>query len=112
MTSPSEPVKTRRRYTPSFKATIVQACQAPGASIAEVSRRHQLNANLVHKWIKKAKRAQPGSSAPGFVALPTPPSSSDSPIRLTIPTAQGNVLVEWPAEQAMQSAQWLKAVLS
>lgn len=116
MTQSIQRTKPRRRYSQSFKQTVVQACQAPNASIAEVARRHQLNANLVHKWIKKAKANNLSDPHPGFVALPVPPTTESAQggntFTLTLPTAQGPVIVEWPINQITQSAQWLKAVLS
>ncbi|WP_218927888.1 transposase [Pseudomonas sp. ICMP 8385] len=43
---------TRRSYSKSFKAQIIQECVQPGASIASIALSHSLNANLVHKWIR------------------------------------------------------------
>ena len=48
------PVK-RRRFTPDFKHKIVAACKEPGASVARIAREHDLNANLVHKWMVVSK---------------------------------------------------------
>ncbi|WP_256663469.1 MULTISPECIES: transposase [unclassified Pseudomonas] len=43
---------TRRSYSKSFKAEVIQECAQPGASIASIALSHSLNANLVHKWIR------------------------------------------------------------
>lgn len=43
---------TRRSYSKSFEAQVIQECAQPGASIASVALSHSLNANLVHKWIR------------------------------------------------------------
>ncbi|MEW5698914.1 MULTISPECIES: transposase [Pseudomonas] len=43
---------TRRSYSKSFKAQVIQECAQPGASIASIALSHNLNANLVHKWIR------------------------------------------------------------
>ncbi|WP_236444034.1 transposase [Pseudomonas syringae] len=43
---------TRRSYTKSFKAQVIQECAQPGASIASIALSHNLDANLVHKWIR------------------------------------------------------------
>ncbi|WP_240996315.1 transposase [Pseudomonas viridiflava] len=40
---------TRRSYSKSFKAQVIQECAQPGASIASIALSHNLNANLVHK---------------------------------------------------------------
>ncbi|WP_397459162.1 transposase [Pseudomonas asplenii] len=43
---------TRRSYSKSFRAQVIQECAQPGASIASIALSHSLNANLVHKWIR------------------------------------------------------------
>ena len=43
---------TRRSYSKSFKAQVIQECAQRGASIASIALSHSLNANLVHKWIR------------------------------------------------------------
>lgn len=42
----------RRSYSKSFKAQIIAECAQPDTSIANVAFTHNLNANLVHKWIR------------------------------------------------------------
>ena len=42
----------RRTYSKSFKAQVVAECALPDTSIASVALTHNLNANLVHKWIR------------------------------------------------------------
>ncbi|CAD2254511.1 transposase [Xanthomonas arboricola] len=38
---------TRRSYSKSFKAQIIQECAQPGASIASVALNHSLKGNLI-----------------------------------------------------------------
>ncbi|MCD5973007.1 transposase [Pseudomonas quasicaspiana] len=65
---------TRRSYSKSFKAQVIQECAEPGASIASIALSHSLNANLVHKWIRmqtqksktKSQKRRPFSSVPKF----------------------------------------------
>ncbi|WP_087747901.1 transposase [Acidovorax sp. T1] len=49
--------RTRRTYTPQFKAELIAACKQPGASIAATAREHGMNANVLHRWLKERKRA-------------------------------------------------------
>ncbi|AVX25253.1 hypothetical protein ALO42_01356 [Pseudomonas syringae pv. atrofaciens] len=42
----------RRSYSKIFKAQIIAECAQPDTSIANVALTHNLNANLVHKWIR------------------------------------------------------------
>jgi transposase len=43
-------VERRRRYTTEQKLTVVAEASAPGASISEVARRHDLLPSQVFKW--------------------------------------------------------------
>ncbi|PJA66307.1 MAG: hypothetical protein CO158_04005 [Piscirickettsiaceae bacterium CG_4_9_14_3_um_filter_43_564] len=73
--------------------------------------RHGINANLIHKWIRNTNNSKSSQSQPTFIALPTAPPSGEK-VTFTLPSAQGQITVEWPLDQVMQSAQWLKAVIS
>lgn len=42
----------RRSYSKSFKAQVITECAQADTSIANVPLTHNLNANLVHKWIR------------------------------------------------------------
>jgi len=45
----------RRTWRLEDRQRIVAEATAPGASVAAVARRHGLNANLVFKWIRRAR---------------------------------------------------------
>ncbi len=78
------PRAKRRSWSMAERQRIVEAALAPGASVAAVSRVHDVNANLVFKWIRRSRegwrdrralRRSPGAdAAPSFV-----------PVRLTAP---------------------------
>jgi transposase-like protein len=75
---------TRRSYSKSFKAQVIQECVQPGASIASVALSHSLNANLVHKWIRvQAQKSM--TLQPAFIPLP---------IKTTAPVPSSNISVE------------------
>jgi transposase len=42
---------SRRVHSAELKARVLAACQQPGASVAAVALAHELNANLVRKWL-------------------------------------------------------------
>jgi len=46
---------TRRTWSLEERQRIVAEALAPDASVASVARRHGLNANLVFKWIRRAR---------------------------------------------------------
>lgn len=115
-----EAPRKRRRFTAEFKARIVEACQQPDASVAGVALEHALNANLVHKWIREARRSAPVSDTPAFV--PVPMASTAAPaatqrqnvecIRLSIPSPKGMMTIEWPVSDAEGCRALLRDLLS
>jgi transposase-like protein len=50
----------RRRYPFTEKLAIVRECESCGASVAEVARRHNLNANMLHNWRKLVRNSLAG----------------------------------------------------
>jgi transposase len=61
----------RRRYDPASRDRLVAACLEPGISVSRLALEHGINANLLRKWIKKAKevRPLPPSSTSAFVPV-------------------------------------------
>jgi transposase len=69
----------KRRFDRRTKQWLVEACLAPGASVAGLALRHGVNANLLRKWIKLHQQRQadaPSHSATEsmFVPVVTVPS--------------------------------------
>ncbi len=42
--------KTRRNYSPAFKAKVALEAVREEGTVAEISRRHKVHANQVYKW--------------------------------------------------------------
>jgi len=74
----------RRTYSRDYKLEVVEACGAPGASVAGVALSHRINANLVRRWIVRHRQGglarEPKAtllpvvlSAPSARAEPAPP---------------------------------------
>ncbi|MFS0827099.1 IS66-like element accessory protein TnpA [Pseudomonas phoenicis] len=106
---------TRRTYSKSFKAQIIQECAQPGVSIANIALSHSLNANLVHKWIRlQAQKTTAMQSA--FVPLPVSLTGANmhpaaSNICVEIQHSRGTVKVNWPTENAAACATFLRDLL-
>jgi len=88
--------RKRRSYSKAFKRRVVAETLGPGASVAEVARRHGLNANMVFMW-RGDPRFGPGRDAPAFLpvevrpadvpATSEPISAGDAgQIEITLPT--------------------------
>ena len=47
--------RQRRRHSPEFKASVIEACRRPGVSIAAIALANGLNANMLRKWVIDAE---------------------------------------------------------
>ncbi len=102
------PVRRRRTHTESFKQAVINACQAPGASVAGVALAHGVNANQVRRWMRERGIALPTRCAeptldgsPVFVPMPMPPMPRDTPtIRIEVRRGTTAIHVEWPVQAA------------
>lgn len=51
--------RNRRLHSPEFKASVVAQCLQPHVSMASVARAHDLNANLLRRWVSDHQHGQP-----------------------------------------------------
>jgi len=51
----SKPTRTRRSFTPEFKAEAVRIAQTPGKTIAQVARELDLTETALRAWVKRAE---------------------------------------------------------
>ncbi|MEV2016412.1 transposase [Pseudomonas aeruginosa] len=117
--------RTRRTYTPQFKAELLTACTQPGASIAAVALQHGMNANVLHRWLKDHRQETPllgdGAPAPAFIPIDMATSlpaldadrepSALSQIRIELQHHAMSVTVHWPGDAAGACAQMLRTLL-
>jgi transposase len=54
----------RRRWTSAVKTRIIEESLAPGASVAEVAREHDIHPNLLHLWRRQARLAGEATAPP------------------------------------------------
>jgi transposase len=121
------PRPARRYHSPEFKAQVVQQCVHDRGSVAGVALRNQINANIVHRWIREHEQRGRHSNpafiplpidAPSELALPAPNNSVNSSgtsikgsdhatIRIEIRRGQQYVTVDWPAQDGITCAAWL-----
>ena len=68
--------RSRRSWSDEEKQRIVAEAAVPGASVADIARRHGVNANLVFNWRKTARAALSAAEPNGLVVcLPANASS-------------------------------------
>jgi transposase-like protein len=58
----------RRSWSADEKRRIVEESLRPGASVAVVARRHDLNANLLFTWRRQVRTAEPAAGPPAVAA--------------------------------------------
>ena len=108
--------KSRRRHDRDLKDTVLDECNAPGASVAKVALTHGLNANLVHKWRRQAGGARLGVPTPEmttFIPVTMTPAASHvvDDIRIELRRGTLAVNVTWPLAASAQCAGWLRELL-
>ena len=118
--------KPRRTFTAEFKHQLIQQCQQPDTSVAKVAMQHQINANLLHKWIRQSRSMVPSltiSSIPQTDFLPVilhptpvkqeappppvPEKKATAHIRIPLHDEQGSVRdqmieIDWPVESVTE----------
>lgn len=108
---------TRRRHSAELKARVLEACDRPGASVARIAMENGLNANVVHKWRRRAPGSQvvrSGFPAPEFVSVSVLPSVETTPIgdiRIAIRRGGTTLDIQWPMSGAESCVQWLRELL-
>lgn len=104
----------RQRYSLDFKLKVLKETFAPGASVAVVALRHNMNTNVVFRWRKQHREGQLGGGprlsgkkalSPAFVpvgvidhagvlALPTPQEKEAVVVRAPAPAEPGVIEIE------------------
>ena len=117
--------RTRRIFAPEFKQQLVELCQQPDTSVAKVAMQHQINANVLHKWIRQSRSMNPVLKSPPRpqtdflpVILHSPPIRQEVPpsalekkttAHISIPVHQQQgctreqvIEIEWPVESVTE----------
>ena len=104
----------RRSYSKSFKAHVIAECAQADTSIANVALTHNLNANLVHKWIRvhaQKNLALQTAFIPVKALSSTSAPQISATIRIEVPHSKGVVVVSWLAENAAACSAFLRDLL-
>jgi transposase len=56
--------RSRRSFTPEFKAEVVELCRAGDRSIGEVARDPDLTETALRRWVNQADMMRAGATAP------------------------------------------------
>lgn len=109
--------RRRRSWTRDEKRRIVEESLQEGASIAEVARRHELNANLLFTWRRKlgvepSVRNDPMPILPVTIAreLTTERDCPDAAGQMEIVLAEGDRILVWADVETAALSRVLKAL--
>ncbi len=117
------PRARRRRYRREFKTQIVEACKQPGVSIAAIARMHDINDNMLHRWLREAELAGtdlwPSNPSPARLEsipaatpfVPVRVGPSQEAIHLELNRNGLALQIDWPASQVAACMQFLQALL-
>lgn len=103
---PKRKRKQRRTHSPEFKTLVLRECAEPGASVAAVAQRHDVNANLIHKWKNTPRLNRPEGFVPVSVPVRNPVLSSDKVL-----FEVDGLKVHWPLSAIDQALPWLQSLL-
>ena len=87
-------VERRRRWSVADKLRIVAEADEPGATVAEVARRHEISRSILWTWRKQARAGELAASEPlGFlpvivdtsIAVDAPITASNAPPAASVP---------------------------
>ncbi|WP_368649051.1 transposase [Castellaniella ginsengisoli] len=133
----SKPRRRRRTYTAQFKTDLVAQCMDPAVSLAAVAIEHDLNPNVLRRWVIEHERlglhdADAQSNGDRAVVAPTPanwlpfvpvqtasteqrsarPSQPEGRIPLTLNGRGLTLTLDWPMAEHQALAQWARLVLA
>ena len=118
--------RTRRIFATDFKQHLVELCLQPDTLVAKVAMQHQINANLLHKWIRQSRSMVPALKSPPspqtdflpVILHPTPVRQEAPPppvpekkvvahIRIPLHEEPGSVRgqmieIDWPVESVTE----------
>jgi len=120
--------RTKRTYCADTKAELIAACLVPGASIAAIANAHDMNANVLHRWLKVRRQSAlsgnaraeaaileaPEPQLPSFISLPLSMKQPEPVQRVIhVEVRKGGLMmtVTWPISAASDFAHWSTVIL-
>jgi len=77
-------VRKYRRYTAQERAQMVAECEAPGVSVSQVARRHDVNANLLFRWRREARETITSSPAVDWLPVTVAPIAAEACVQIDL----------------------------
>ena len=83
--------RVRRSYSKQFKQSLVDEVNEGKLSIAKIALAHQINANLLHKWVVNARASDPPLSFVPVAVNAGSDNSADEAFSYELTTAWGTL---------------------
>ena len=96
--------RVRRFRSLSEKRRLVELTMAPLASVAEVARAYNLNANQLFTWRRAFERGE--LSEPSTALVPVTVSEPNEAERITTAPSSGSIHIEFPGRASDQRGAW------
>ncbi|MER1940718.1 transposase [Castellaniella sp. FW104-16D08] len=133
----NKPRRRRHTYPAQFKTDLVAQCMDPAVSLASVAIKHDLNPNVLRRWVIEYERlglhdADAQTDGDRAVLAPAPanwlpfvpvqtvaterlsarPSQPEARIPLTLRGQGLTLTLDWPMAERQALAQWARLVLA
>ena len=95
-------IERRRRWRLEDKLRILAETDQPGASVADVARRHEISRSLIWNWRSQARRGRLTRAAVSaflpvqVVSGPAPSAVSSAPASPVLPLNEGQIEISLP----------------
>jgi transposase len=110
------PGRRKRKHSEEFKAGLVAECRRPGVSLSRVAMMHEINPNLLRRWVNQrgglnGETSVATAQQTSFVPVSLPTARTPGEICIELDRGETTVRVRWPSDAAEACAAWLRGWL-
>src|SRR5260221_14611325 len=79
----------RRRWSEDERRLILAAAFAPGAIVADISRRYEISTSLIYKWRRQTSATESGAAFAPAIVVDEPASAAPEAGAITVGVSRG-----------------------
>src|SRR5258708_37900870 len=79
----------RRRWSEDERRLILAAAFAPGAIVADISRRYEISTSLIYKWRRQTLAMESGAAFAPAIVVDEPASAAPEAVAITVEVGRG-----------------------
>ena len=92
----------RRRWSEDERRQILTAAFAPGAIVADISRRYEISTSLIYKWRRQGLARETGATFAPAIVVDEPASATAEAVTITVEfTGGARVMISATAPSAL-----------